>query len=569
MNEINNRPGGISYADYFRGLEQKYGNLPMSAVQDALTRAMPQSMVANPFVQNRRVKNISTLPKDVSKSDIEEMLRNPDGSEQKLRTVSNILEYTAYPQFKIRTTYQDLLTYHHYVYPAYLEEKDSKSPEFMREWRMMCKLEEEAQPSRVCRQIVGQCIRDGKVFYAPRVEVDKSHNRVRACFMQQLPQDYVKIVGFNNVSKYTVAFNLFYFMQPGTDYKQFGDLFEPYMPAFEGAFDNGKSGKKTVLYASVNQKKMMQNAQIFGAEAYRRNGDWYYWVTLPVDRVWCFEADDVKVNVVSPLTGLFLSMAQVAQYEQIQLELVQNPLVSLLHGEIETYNTQTPTESDPLKVSPTGRTFFETMFYNMLSQNNTSGIGIYSAPFKNMKLEQLAEAPGANQISAAGYEYAMEKSGMSALIPTNSEARSGVAQISMKIESRFAKHIYWQFERMMNVLMEELSPKWEWKFKMFGDVDLDERMNGELRQDMTLGILPSVFEMNALHDRTPLDDMSMSHAVIGLGVLEKRLPLITSYTAKQETGGLPPKGGRPETEGLTSDGKEQYEDNDGNGGGMQ
>ena len=47
--------------------------------------------------------------------------------------------------------------------------------------------------------------------------VDKSHNEVCHAFMQQLPSDWVKIVGFNNKSKYTVAFNLFYFLQPGTN----------------------------------------------------------------------------------------------------------------------------------------------------------------------------------------------------------------------------------------------------------------------------------------------------------------------------------------------------------------
>ena len=41
-------------------------------------------------------------------------------------------------------------------------------------------------------------------------------------------------------------------------------------------------------------------------EIYLSCGRWYYWVTLPVDKVWTFEIDDVKPVVVSPLTGLML-----------------------------------------------------------------------------------------------------------------------------------------------------------------------------------------------------------------------------------------------------------------------
>lgn len=563
-----------SYHEYFKKLSAEYGDLPASAIQSAFYRAMPFSAMYtdNPFIQNRRVKGVSSLPIEHGKDEIAAMLQKPDESEIPLRQVSSILEYTAYPMLKIRTVYQDLLTYHHYVYPEYLEEADAKTKEFQREWRLMCKLAKEMQVKRNARMIVGQCVRDGKVFYYPRVDVDKGHNVIKSAMMQQLPQDWVKIVGFNNVSKYTVAFNMFYFLQPGTTVYQFGDLFEPFMDDFLGMFDERpRVTPKGVIYASkgsVSTRRMLEmqtRAQEMAGtpEVYQQNGRWFYWVYLPVDKVWAFEIDDVKPNVVSPLTGLFLSMAQLAQYEQVQLEIVQNPLVSILLGQMETYDAVSPTEADPIKVSPTGRQYFESLFYSMLAATNTGGIGIFPAPFKDMKLSSLPESPNANSISAAGYEYAMEKSGMSALIPTTSDARAGVAQISLKIESRYAQHIYGQFGRMMDVLMEKLNPRWEWRFTMFGDIATDETMQKEMRDGMTLGILPSAMKYAALNDMSLLDDMSISNAVIGLGLLDKRLPLISSFSAKQGDGTLPPygehpEGGRPKNEGdITTGGNEQ------------
>ena len=577
--------GYPNYQEWFQKLNAQYGDMPVDNIRAAFYRAAPFSSMytANPIIQNRRVKTISSFPKEHGKDEIVDMLRNPNENERSLREVGNILEYTAYPMQKIRTTYQDLLTYHYYVYPEYVEKEDAKSEAFKREWRLLCKLSKEMQPDREMRKIVGQCLRDGKVFYVPRIDIDKSHNKVRCAFMQQLPQDWVKIAGFNNVSKYTVAFNMFYFLQPGTTIYQFGDLFEPFMDEFLGSLDGNVSvSPKGVVYASrksirtewlKNYKKNAgYGAGAFGQtpDVYNQNGTWFYWVYLPVDKAWTFEIDDVKPNVVSPFTGLYLSMAQIAQYEQVQLEIVQNPLVSMVLGQLETYDAVSPTKADPIKVSPTGRTLFEDLFYSMMQANNTGGIGIFSAPFKDMQLVSLPESPNANSISSAGYEYAMEKSGMSALIPTNSEARAGVAQISLKIESRFAEHMYGQFSRMMDTLIQKLRPNWEWRFMMFGTLADDEQMRKEAKEGMTLGILPATMKYAAMNGMTLLDDMSISNAIMGIDVMSKRLPLVSTYSARADGNNLPPiggetenpQGGRPSNEGeaLTGGGEADIDD---------
>lgn len=564
----------LTYHDFFQRMNDQYGDMPVEKIHAAFSRVSPFTSMytANPLIQNRRVKSIESLPRDYGKNEITDMLKDPLGHEKELREVSNILEYTAYPMLKLRTTYQDLLTYHYCVYPEDLEAEEAKEPQFKREWRLVDRFAKELQPARTARRIVGQCVRDGKVFYTPRVRMDKSHNKAETAFLQQLPQDWVKIVGFNDVSKYTVAFNMFYFLQPGTTVTQFGNLFDPYMSDFMSALDpNARVTQKGVLFASrdgVSASRMveLQKASMDGRlegrpEIFQQNGTWFYWVYLPVDKVWTFEIDDVKNVVVSPFTGLMLSMSQIAQYEQVQLEVVQNPLVSLVLGQLETYDAINPTEADPIKVSPTGRQFFETLFYQMMQANNTGGIGIFPAPFKDMKLVSLPESPNANSISSAGYEYAMEKSGMSALIPTNSEARAGVAQISLKIESRYPQHIYWQFSRMMNILLEKMSTKWTWRFEMFGDIATDESMKKEAKEGMTLGILPMAMRYASLNDMSLLDDLSISNAVDGLGLLNLRKPLISTYSAKSTNPNLPPvddeqKGGRPESDGASSEGKE-------------
>lgn len=561
---------GLSNATYpeifkrFQALSEKYGDMPAGALASAFSRVSASAANRNnPYIQNRRVQAVSSLPKDYSKNRVAEMLTNPMGNEQSLRQVEHGLEFTAYPLFHTRKMYQDLLTYHSYIAPEFTDKDTAKSDEFWREWKLLEKLRRKLDPKTTAHQLAGQAVQEGKVFYYPRVSVDKPHNKVNYAFMQQLPSDWVKIVGFNSVSKYTVAFNMMYFMQPGTDPLQFGELFKPYWNVFSRVTERGapKGTGTRFVYAAKNRVDMGLLAEIqrgdgFGEDetpdVYFQNGQYFYWVTLPVDSVYTFEIDDAQTAVVSPLTGLFLSLIQIAQYEQIQLELVQNPLISLLTGEIEYRDDDTRQSADAYKLSNAGWELFRTRFYDELAANNTNGIGWYAAPLKNMELHQLSEAPGATKISTAGYGYTMAKAGLSALIPTSDEPRAGVANISLQIESRFAEQIYRCYERMMRGIMDGLNLKYSWRFTLFGNIAEDEKTFENARQGMTLGILPQTMIYMAMLDMSVIDDLAMSSAIKESGIMDMRLPLVTSYNAKQSESGLPPQaahdmnpGGRP------------------------
>lgn len=91
---------------------------------------------------------------------------------------------------------------------------------------------------------------------------------------------------------------------------------------------------------------------------------------------------------------------------------------------------------------------------------------------------------------------------------------------------------------------------------MFGDLATDGDKEGELKEQMTLGILPATIEYNAMHDRSILDDIALSDAILESDLMNRRLPLVSSYNASNKDGILPPQTGRPKSEGVTSDGQE-------------
>ena len=539
--------------DRVKTLSNEYGNIPFETV----VRAFGDP---NPYIQNSRVKHISSAARKYTKPEVEEMIGNIASHEQPLRETEKQLEGSSYPLFHIRAVYQNLLTYHSYVAPFLADEEVMDKPEFWREWKVVEKLRKEFQIRQITHEIVGQCIQEGKVFYYPRYSVDKAHNKVNYAFMQQLPSDWVKIVGFNNKSKYTLAFNLMYFTEEGTDYRQFGKLFEPYMDDFTKALypypsnDNGK-----IVYASKSRIDLARIGDRPDVEAYMQNGRWFYWVMLPVDEVFTFELDDVTRNVVTPFTGLLLDMLQLSSLEALQLELLSNPLVAILTGEIPYFETKDTNIADQYKLSNAGRKFFEALWYQMTARTNTGGIGLYAAPLKNMRLETLPESPNATNIVTSGYQDVMNKAGLAGIMPVSQDARASVAQISFMIESQFPKPIYRCMERMMNVIIEKLRLKNEFRFYMFGDLASDKDVREESKKEMQLGILPATIIYNAMHDRSIIEDMAWSQAIVNSKVLDNRIPLVTSYTMSPDAN-LPPvsekQTGRPQGDGTTSDGSE-------------
>ena len=136
-------------------------------------------------------------------------------------------------------------------------------------------------------------------------------------------------------------------------------------------------------------------------------------------------------------------------------------------------------------------------------------------------------------------------------------------QIAFNIESHFGEIIYRQMENMVNYIFFDLGLKYDWRLHMFGNLYDDDRRLKEAKDGMTLGILSSTLEYLALSGRRITDDISASSMIIGSGIMDKRLPLVSTYSAKQSESGLPPQaagagdlGGRPREDDILTDGKE-------------
>lgn len=554
----------------FRELSQSgSASFPSLLDQFSLVGGMNAFPFVGPYVQNNRVKGIGTSPIQFNKDEIAKMLSKPQDNEVKLRQAAHSLDWASYTFHHIRRTYSNLLTYHNYITPDLVEESAMDSAAFWREYRLADKLRKAMKPDELAKEASGKVMLEGKVFYTYRINYDKPRNRVNHAFYQQLPSDWIKIVGFNNISKYTLAFDMMYFTKPGTDILQFPqELFENYLDDFASVTDQPpvRRGNKIVFAekTGINMRKLQQVKP--NAEVYNEQGRWYYWVTLPVDRAFTIEADDATPIVAPPLAGLFIALLQFADLEKLQLSLYQNPLIGFVHGEIPYFDTKDTNTADQYKLSNAGRQLFVALWNILMAESNTGGIPIYFAPVENMKLETFNEVSNVSDIVTTGNKDVITQAGLSGIIPASDDTRAGAVQVSLQIESKFLSPIYQGVEKLMNCAIQELRLNNDFSFHMFGDLYEDAKMEDRLSNEMTLGILPATIMYNALHDRSILDDLCWSHMIKKSKILDLRLPLVSSYTAKQENG-LPPQaknelnpGGRPKTDPASSDGKEADED---------
>lgn len=553
-----------SYSSVVERLNEVMKNFGKGLSLDNIYGAILQSgqqYLNSPSLLNDRVKSISSLPTDYTKEEIGEFLQNPYSNERELRETSEILKWTAYPYFKVSKSYQDIPTYRYCTTPLYVTPEIAKSEEYKREERLLDKLNKELCPDVEAHKITGQAITQGKVFYYLRTNVDKVHNKVNYAFLQQLPTDYCEIIGRNNKSGWTIAFNLMYFMRMGTDPYQYGDLFKPYLDDFNDMFYEDKSGKNKTVFASVKCKgknlefypeNIKKNA-VGNPNVINKDGEWAYYVVLPVDKCYAFEIDDTTAAVASALSGLMLTYAQQSDREAMEMSLLLNPLLMLFTGEIPYFQDNGSTTEDGIRLSLGARTMFEQLFRQLMLQSNASGTAFFSAPVNNIKSHTFPEVTKATEISSSYNKYAVEKSGLASLIPL-SDPKAGQANLSALLESRYSNCIYKQFERMMKNLYESLNLKFEWKFTMFGSIYTDDTLREHLEKRVSNGDTSVYPYLAALDGQSMLDKLSVMSSVQESGFLDLLTPPATSYTQTSDG-----KGGRPKNK-KTTEGNEKTED---------
>lgn len=491
----------------------------MSAFGNAFTN--------NPFIQNQRLKQLKSLPNFHSRDTIESAVQQPEFSEQTLREASWGLSSTAYPLYKIMRFYSDVLTYNYYAYSKYVDEADMKTPRYKSDSKLVHMFLDRLQPKYTFRRIALEVAREGKRAYVLRLDADNKtgSEKVDTAFLQELPSNWWKPTSKTGDSYLGVSFNFAYFWQAGTSIEQFPPIFKQYYEELMH-YTIEKDGKKSIDIANIQGDAIVEY----------NKGNWYYWHELDPSTTFVFSSDESHVWISPSFAGLFLQIQDLSSYQLLQQQLTSIPLNSMVLAQIPLHDestNKTGSKTNDLRLSDMLVTGFQMLFSDIAP----SGTGLYVSPFENYQHITFPQVPNGEKIYHEALSQIVATAGTNGLMSTSDKPTSTQVKSAQLIEKRVADVIYDQFMNCVNIIFEQhLGLKYNWKFKMFGDIFTHSEELQSVEKGLSLGMNYLLPKYGAMHNMDMEDINTLADQVNSSGIYDKFKPLVSAFQSKGEDG---------------------------------
>lgn len=494
----------------------------------------------NPFIQNQRTKGISTKPVDKTRDNLEKALIDIDNNEQSLRQTSQSL-FSNYSLLKLNSMYPNILTYRNYFYPKYISNQEVKSKIYKEERKKISKWIDLLQPKRIFQEIVEKAQWEGKVVYYLRDSVAEGKNDFDYVYLQQIPSDYLKIVGWNTASKFTIMFDFTYFWQAGTTPEQFPPIFKKYYEELNGIVPPAIRNKRP------NPNAMPNNLST-DTEFYYRDNKWFYWRTLPIDECFTFSQSESNPYQLPNTIGLFLQAKDLQDYSYLQQQLLELPLSGVIMATLPMAKDSNGTIStDNYGIGTDAFSFFTEMF----NQAAPRGIQLFLSPATNQQFFKFDnDVVNNSSIVTNAIQQFNSVAGVSGLNSTTDKPNMAQVKTQQEIESGYAERFYKQFENCINIWWKnKLDLKFEWRFKIKGNRFNDSTTLGMVKDLVSLGQNYLMPELLSYFDLSIDDAQSLQSDVIESKIYEKFQLVQSAYNQTMQNNGQASvslnKGGRP------------------------
>ena len=534
----------------------KWDALMQGGATPQLMSSLGYAYTNNPYIQNQRAKSISSRPFTEKRETIEKALSDIANSEQTLRQVSHSL-YSNYALLKLNAMYADLLTYRNYFYSKGTTNEDIKTDEYKKERKSLADWVDLLQPKRVFQEIVEKAQWEGKVAYYMRDSKVENNNTFDYVYLQQLPSDYIKIVGWNTASRFTIMFDFTYFWQPGTSPEQFPPIFKKYFEEMNGILN------KEALKGRPNPNLLADYDLSPDVQFYYTNNKWFYWRTLPLDECFTFSQTESTPYQFPNTAGLFLQAKDLQDYMYLQQELIQLPLSGVVVGTLPMAKDSNGTvATDNYGITAEAFSFFTQMF----NEAAPSGIKLFLSPATNT---QFFKFDGDIVNNSAVVTNALQQfnsiASVGGLNSTTDKPNMAQVKTQQILESSYAERFYKQFENCINVWWKnKLKTKYSWRFRIKGSEFKDTTTLPIVKELVALGqnyLMPELLSYFDLH----IDDaQSLQEEVINSKIYDKLQVAQSTYTqsSKGTNDGVDKKsvslekGGRPSADenSIESDG---------------
>lgn len=476
---------------------QKYSGV---ATTDIMNRAVNNAMLTNPFIQNQRVKTINSTAADMSKSALQQALKNPGNNEQQLRNNSMQLYYTNFVYNNLIRLEREIPTYYCYATPQYVEKEDMKKDSFKKEMQFVNKIIDVFNPQLALKTINMQVQLEGKCSYLVRKSYDYP-KKVDFFLLEKLLPNEVKITGIGSKQQYTVSFNMMIFLNPMYDVSQYppyiGEIWEE-MKA-QGLV---RQDKKTHQW-NVHPTKSLSAEHIWECI----NDNYFYWVELEQDDCFTF-GQELATPMCFPNTiGLFMDLRELDDYRWLMGSLMSKGVTSILTGEVP-IDKDAKAGSDGTIITPDLVTFYDTLFSKTVSAN----VMTYFAPFKNFELHNIDSQPNNMDIVYNRLRDLVATSGNAALLSISDKPSVSMVKATQAIAASRANYLTLQFQQFLNnVINNQFDLKYQYKITVWGDIfDTSDnlKMAKELLQNGVQSMLPRVLSAfnQSIEDMKTIND---------------------------------------------------------------
>ena len=480
---------------------------------------------ANPFIQNQRVKGLSTSPATYSKEQLAKFAANPQSSEVALRAAAMTASSSQQIYYNILRRSCDVPLYNHFVIPESLDgEAAYKKDEFRVESKLVDEWFDVFNVPQSLKTIALQVKREGKCSYILRNSMSgtgKSKHVDYAVF-EKLPTDWIKITGIGQLG-YTISFDFGYFLQVGHDPAFFGDFFvDVWRDMFDkGVIGEGLNGKKELRFDKARGYTYNWHGTVVTSTIESRIIDsmqerFIFWVTLPFDLAYTFASDNSTPFVAPDTTGLLQKLQELTDYGTLAGLIASTPLTAVLTGEAEFVDGARPNKNET-KIAPEVLMGLQTMFNSMTSSN----VEAYFMPLKNIKLQQLNADVNSSDITTKAMKNLVAYAGEGGLTITTDKPSIAQVRAAEHLAAEQQRYVTLQIENVLNyILRHNLGFKYRWKVRIWGDIFFADEEKSFVKEQVQAGNLALLPKLMSGEGISMTDTEALTKYVVSLGIYD-------------------------------------------------
>lgn len=341
------------------------------------------------------------------------------------------------------------------------------------------------------------------------IDLNTPDRKMAKYALQTMPAQYCLITDY---SPETILydFDMSYFLNPSVDINL-------YDPSFKKKFKEVYSEEYTTNYRPSSQYN-------------NRDGRFANYIQMsPDDGMWSFKFEESTFDVTPPFSSLMKAVFNNTKIQELQMDKNFKSAMSLIYGELRTFNRADNNKPDQFSISPGAVGHFMNLVKNALDKNFKE----VALPLENTKTWQF-EDKVPNMVGTALENAAGQGAYGSSII--FSSGKKGQAEVLNGIiaDYNIMKKLYMQFNAFLNFFVNKKTRKYKFNFRLDGCSYPFEReyRRKQINELADRGLTLPVQAWASAYGFEPHDFSRMLDEAVNGGMDKQLMLLLNSNTSK-------------------------------------